>query len=63
MYQFERIVSDTMVAFEAYNNVPHEDGLNLESIPVSDCCGEYMRGLSDWAICPRCGEHCEIVNG
>ena len=63
MNGFERIVNDTIVTFANYNLVPNEDGLNLESIPVSDCCGEYMRGLSDYGICPRCGEHCEIVNG
>lgn len=32
MSEFERIVSDAMLAFEAYNNVPHEEGLELEEM-------------------------------
>jgi hypothetical protein len=63
MSGLERIINDTIVTFANYNVVPNEDGLTLEIIPMSDCCGEYMRGLSDYGICPRCGEHCEIVNG
>jgi hypothetical protein len=62
MYKFERLVNDTTIVLEMTNSVSRNEGLTLEIIPVSDCCGEYMRGLDDWGICPRCGEHCEIVN-
>jgi len=36
MSEFERIISDSMMAFEACNNVPHEEGLELEHIVWED---------------------------
>lgn len=32
MSEFERIISDSVMAFEACNNVPQEEGLELEDI-------------------------------
>ena len=29
----------------------------------SDCCNEPMSGSQiDHEICPRCGEHCEVIS-
>lgn len=36
MKDFERIISDSMLAFAGYNNVPHEEGLELDYIPGYD---------------------------
>ena len=36
MSEFERIISDSMMAFEACNYVPHEEGLELEDIVWED---------------------------
>lgn len=28
----------------------------------SDCCGSEMSGIEmDHGVCPKCGEHCEVV--
>lgn len=40
MSEFERIISDSMLAFEAYNNVPHEEGLELEDIYSDPIMGD-----------------------
>lgn len=44
MKDFERIISDAMLAFEACNNAPHEEGLELEDI----YCDPIMGDDNDW---------------
>ena len=30
---------------------------------LSDCCGEYLADEHvAYEVCPRCGEHCEVVS-
>ena len=47
MKDFERIISDSMLAFAGYNNVPHEDGLELEEI--DDAWLDDFQGEEDFA--------------
>ena len=51
MSEFERIISDSMMVFEACNNVPHEEGLELEDIGWDPIMGEYDEWIDtddDW---------------
>jgi hypothetical protein len=35
----------------------------MDYMIVSDCCSEVMSGVqADYGLCPRCGEHCEVVD-
>jgi hypothetical protein len=50
MKDFERIISDAMLAFADCNNVPHEEGLELEDIylDADDQWPEDSQGEEDW---------------
>lgn len=50
MSDFERIISDSMMAFEACNHVPHEEGLELDSewIDTDDDWLDDFEGEEDW---------------
>ncbi len=55
MSEFERIISDSMLAFEAYNNVPHEEGLELEDISWDPIMGDEEEYIdfeedADWDV-------------
>lgn len=52
MSEFERIISDSMMAFEACNYVPHEEGLDLEDDlwdDVDDSWLDDFQGEEDFA--------------
>lgn len=63
MSGFERMVNDATIAFEMANSVAYVDGLTIETMVVSDCCGEHLDAVqAEFGLCPRCGEHCEAIS-
>ena len=43
-------------------NVQCEEMFSVETMWFSDCCSEHMDSLQiDHEVCPRCGEHCEVI--
>ena len=70
MSEFERIISDSMMMFEAYNNIPHEEGLELdvdeydpimgeddEWIDTDDKWLDDFQGEEDWGQHPPLGQY------
>jgi len=45
--------------FTLENEKMIENTFTLELVAYSECCGEYCN--EDAQLCPRCGEHCEVV--
>ena len=63
-HSFERIISDTMYACEAYNSFTNDNNMVLDNDLVSDCCGTAVSAQftnGDITICPDCLEHCEVI--